>query len=140
LQPANLGGEDSSAECGEAIVATALVVELRDRASLRLGHEAVGEEPLDDAVQVPGLEGHEPVGSVGDGLHESVAMSLFLGQREEELQVDGLEREEGSGVVGHGKRESGLDMIKMIIRRCPGVVSTPWGQFQGVRVVDRGRR
>ena len=76
--------------------------EVRDGASIRFGDESVGEEALDDAVEIPGLEGDEAVGAVGDGLHEPVAVQLVLGECEEELEVDGLEREEGANVRGHG--------------------------------------
>jgi hypothetical protein len=91
LQPSYFRRHHAAAEGGEAIVSSALIAELRDHASLRFGDEAVGEESLDDAIEIARLEGHEPVGALGNGLHESVAVAFFLAQREEELEVDGLE-------------------------------------------------
>jgi hypothetical protein len=111
MEPADLRRDDAPAECGQLVVATALVSEIRGGTSLGLDDEAVGEETLDDAVEIPRLEGDEPVGTLGDGLDQGVPMKLLLAEGEKELEVDGLERQEPAR-IGHGC----LGMIKMIIR------------------------
>jgi hypothetical protein len=47
---------DAGAERREAIVAATLIVELRHRATLGQLDQPIGDEPLEHAVQVAGLE------------------------------------------------------------------------------------
>jgi hypothetical protein len=76
-----------------------------------LGDEAVVDKPLDDAVQVTGVEDDQTFGTLGDLLHEAVTVALALGKRDEKLEVDRLEREKVARVGGHDGLEVAYSSI-----------------------------
>jgi hypothetical protein len=96
-----LGTEYPAAERGQPIVAPAFIAQVRGRSMIGFGDESVVDKPLDDAVQVAGVENDQTVRALGDLLHEAVAVALVLGQREEKLEIDRLEREKVARVWGH---------------------------------------
>ena len=62
----------------------------------------VGEQPLDDSVEVPGIEDDETVRVLGDRLDEAVAVQVLVGKREQQLEIDRLEGEKVARIgCGH---------------------------------------
>jgi hypothetical protein len=91
LEPLKFGGEYAAAERGQLVVASPLVTQVGRRPMGGFGDEIGIDETLDDAVEVPRVERHESVSAIADLLNETIAVPLFLGEREEELEVHWLE-------------------------------------------------
>ena len=102
MKPRDLGREDTSAERRDSVVASSFVVESGNGASVGLDDQSVGQEALDDAIQVARLECHEPVRPFSNRLYEAIAMPLLFREAEEELKVDRFEWQEAAGWSRHG--------------------------------------
>ena len=99
-EPSDFGTRDALAERRKAIVASSLVVGARP-SLFDLDDETLLHHPRDGAIQGARAQPKLPVGSCLDVLDDRVAMSLTLGQREQDVQSRRWQREE---IVGNGIR------------------------------------
>jgi hypothetical protein len=92
MEARDLGGEHPAAEWCDCIVAATFILELWHCASIGFHHQSIGEQSLDDPIQIPRLERHKSLGALRHGLHQPIPMTLHLGEAEEELEIDRFER------------------------------------------------
>lgn len=102
MKARDLGGEHAAPKRCDCIVAATFILELWNGASIGFHHQSIGEQSLDDPIQIPRLERHKSLGALRHGLHQSIAMTLLLGEAEEELEIDRFERQEASRLSRHG--------------------------------------
>jgi len=102
MESRDLRREHPPAKWRDSIVAATFILELRDGATIGLDHESIREQSLDDAVQIPWLERHESVRPLRHRLYQAIAMTLLLGEAEQELEIDGLEWQEATRRSRHG--------------------------------------
>lgn len=102
-EPIQLLREHMSAECSDAVILPPLAT-VTDVA-VGFGDESLGEQALDDPVEIARIEHEQAAGVLRDGLDEAVAVPLLVGQRKEQLEVDRLERQKVAGNYTCGRRQ-----------------------------------
>jgi hypothetical protein len=87
--------EHTFAERREPVVATAGVIQMRERAALRLGDQIFVNQALESAVKGGGPEAHFAAGTVKNLLHDAVTVLLLVSEREQDMEPVGLQRQKG---------------------------------------------
>src|SRR4051794_29969456 len=86
LQPLVFGRQDPSSETGELVIAPARVVEVRRGATGRFGYQVLVHQAFEGAIQRRRPEANLTVGSLQNFLHDSVAVLVLPGEREEDVE------------------------------------------------------
>jgi hypothetical protein len=100
-----LYAQNATAERRQTIVAAPLISQIWGGAMLRLDDQPLVGESLDHPIQIARVEPDEATRTLGDLLHEGVAVAVVLGQCEQELEIDGLQGKKVAGVGRHGVLE-----------------------------------
>src|SRR5439155_882703 len=92
-QPIGFGERHSTSERGQPIGGSAFVA-LRDR----LSNQALGEQPLDDAVQGSRAEHDFAICAALDVFEDPVPVLVAVGKRQEHVEERGSERQKGGRI------------------------------------------
>lgn len=98
-EPIQLLREHMSAECSDAVILPPLAT-VTDVA-VGFGDESLGEQALDDPLEIARIEHEQTVRVLRNCLHEAVAVKIPVGQRKQQLEVDGFERQKVAGIWRH---------------------------------------
>ena len=104
------GGDDTPSECGEPVIAAALIVEVGSWSPRGFFEQPVSSQTTDRTVQRARLELDAPGSVLEHVLHDPVPVSFLRREHEQDQEID---RAEGKKLLGraHGSRRQGY-------RRC----------------------
>ena len=100
--PVRIRDRDGLPQCGELVIAPARVVKLGVSPPLGTLDELIGQQPFDGGVESPRAQDDRLGGTPFDLLDDRVAMTLAVGEGEEDMKYRRAEWQKSAGIATHG--------------------------------------